>query len=132
MCSENHSIKCHKCNGTGFIPGFVHVSEGRCFDCNGTGVLIPPKKATVRFSRSFILQFEQRGYCPPVDDSTEMVACIGFEGHKTAEQWVMRKDDNYIIGQPFCGGSGWYIIPIDEMENFCIHFNKVYRKNIEV
>jgi len=28
---------CGKCNGTGFISAFRHVSAGRCFSCHGVG-----------------------------------------------------------------------------------------------
>ena len=31
------TVRCMKCNGSGVIPQFYHVSSGTCFDCNGTG-----------------------------------------------------------------------------------------------
>ena len=30
-------VNCMKCNGTGYIPQFFHVSSGVCFDCKGDG-----------------------------------------------------------------------------------------------
>ncbi len=30
-------IKCHKCQGTGFISEYRHVENGVCFACGGTG-----------------------------------------------------------------------------------------------
>lgn len=30
--------KCKKCNGSGTIAGYYHVSGGRCFRCGGNGI----------------------------------------------------------------------------------------------
>ena len=29
---------CDRCDGTGHIPKFSHIRNGRCYECNGTGV----------------------------------------------------------------------------------------------
>jgi RecJ-like exonuclease len=28
---------CPQCKGTGFIPKYFHIDNGKCFNCNGTG-----------------------------------------------------------------------------------------------
>lgn len=28
---------CPKCGGTGFLPNFIHVQNGKCFECKGKG-----------------------------------------------------------------------------------------------
>lgn len=32
-----HRTICTKCNGTGIIPEYGHVKNGKCFACNGKG-----------------------------------------------------------------------------------------------
>ena len=129
---DTKTVKCGKCRGTGVIPGFYHVSEGVCFDCRGAGVLVEKKQGTVKYSRAFINEYRQRGYCPEADISTEKIVCIECEGHPTAEKWVMRKNGSYIIGQPVCRASGWYIIPVFAMPEFLKHYNKVNKTTIHV
>ncbi|ANL11955.1 MULTISPECIES: hypothetical protein [unclassified Rhizobium] len=29
-------VKCTRCNGTGRVPKYKHIEDGKCFDCNGT------------------------------------------------------------------------------------------------
>ena len=125
------TITCAKCNGTGHIQGFSHIQEGVCFDCNGAGVRVL-KVGTVSFSREFINRYQQPGYTPPIDSDTKKVLCLYHAGRATAEEWIMLKGDSYIIGQPFCGGSSWYIIPLEEMTEFMGHFNKIRRSNFSI
>jgi hypothetical protein len=35
---------CIKCNGQGYLPQYMHVSNGICFRCGGEGVLYPEKE----------------------------------------------------------------------------------------
>ena len=129
---DTRTVKCGKCRGTGVIPGFYHVSEGVCFDCRGAGVLVEKKQGTVKYSRAFINEYRQRGYCSSVDADTKKLICIESEGHVTAEKWVMKKGDSYIIGQPVCHASGWYIIPAAHMPEFMKHYNKVHGTSIKL
>ena len=129
---ETHTVKCGKCRGTGYIPGFAHVSEGVCFDCRGSGVLVEKQKGTVKFSRAFISEYRQSGYCPELTSNTKKILCFEWEGHATAEKWVMRKNGAYIIGQPICRASGWFVIPAPEMDEFLRHYNKVNKTAIHV
>jgi hypothetical protein len=130
-----HLQVCSGCRGTGYKPHFAHVANGLCFDCMGIGKWFEVKAVanpgTVTFSRDFIKQYSQPGYCPKVDESTEMISCICNEGHATAEKWIMKKGGSYIIGQPVCQASIWYMIPAESMNEFIKHYNKVWKTQIE-
>lgn len=34
--SKTKKVRCSKCNGTGRIPKYKHIDDGKCFACNGT------------------------------------------------------------------------------------------------
>jgi hypothetical protein len=120
-------IECYRCNGKGFIPGFEHVANGRCFLCMGSGKLDAKKMKNVSYSRSFINKFYMMGSNFPEDQSNMVkIKCISNEGHATAEEWILSEGDFILIGQPVCRSS-WYKIPKSEWSEFIKHYAKVYK-----
>src|SRR4051812_13317988 len=43
---------CPRCNGKGFISGFGHVADGRCFACAGAGKLSASAKSLSEAERA--------------------------------------------------------------------------------
>lgn len=37
--NNNSVIRCPKCNGTGILPEYKHLDNGKCFLCNGKGFI---------------------------------------------------------------------------------------------
>ena len=122
------TVKCNKCNGKGHIPGFSHVNQGRCFDCNGAGILPEPKKSTVKYSVSFCLQFYKRGSFEKDHTVMQKIACIAFQGHPTAEEWILADKDFYYIWQPVCRTYSWYEVPKGTFEEFLTNYDKAFRR----
>lgn len=119
-------MKCSKCNGTGFISGFLHVCDGECFDCNGSGVIPDAKKSTLKYSKSFIDQFLMKGFFPE-SLNADKICAFAFIGHPTAEFQVLKDADNYYVGQPICRASGWYKVPLAHFEDFKKYHNKFFK-----
>jgi len=89
-------MKCSKCNGTGKISGFSHISNGVCFDCMGSGILPGAKKHTVKYARSYVQQFCNKGFfLTEISDPLKPILCIKNKGHKTAEQLLMEDDKEF-------------------------------------
>ena len=114
------TLKCSKCNGTGFIGGFSHVDEGTCFDCGGLGNLVG-KEHTKNYSVEWVRQYQGKGYFK--GDGKVKVQCLKYEG-ETAEWMAMMDDEFYYIGQPVCGGSTHFKFPKDMVKEFVSHFKK--------
>lgn len=129
---KKYTIKCTKCNGTGYIDGFMHVANGECFDCHGSGFLPEPKKTTLKFSIAFINQYQQKGFFP--EDTTQMIKDVAISsiGHATAEQWLLHDSEYYYIGKPVCRASGWYKIPKSDIVDFLKNYNHAYKHNISI
>ncbi len=128
---QQNTVPCHKCNGTGSIPGFAHVQHGVCFDCKGTGKLNSPKVRPVTYARAFCLQFYQRvGFFPEDQSKMQRLVCTGFEGHATAEEWVLKDDEFYYLGQPVCRSSTWWKIPYAQYADFVKNYLKAYKKQL--
>ena len=125
---ERPTVKCNKCNGTGNIQGFSHISGGLCFDCNGAGILAAPKKSTVKYSVSYCLPFAGPGFFPAEYQHMEKILCIGFNGHPTAEQWILKDEEFYYIGQPVCRSSTWWKVPKDTFIEFLENYDKAWRQ----
>jgi hypothetical protein len=123
-------IICYKCNGTGYIDGFAHVANGRCFQCMGSGRLPEAKKKNIGYSRAFVKQFMQPGFFPEDQSGLKKVKCIGFEGHETAEKWLMINCGDYYLGQPVCRASGWYKIPVADFSEFAKHYKKAFKDDL--
>jgi len=124
-------MKCSKCNGTGFIGGFSHISEGVCFDCMGSGVLAKGKKHTVKYAVSYVRQFLQDGYFNGIDKVE--VKKIENKYHKTAVTMLMEDSNFYYIGQPICGGSTWFKFPKEVYSDFVGFYKKShYGRNSDI
>lgn len=37
--TRNHNVPCPRCDGKGYINGFGHIADGRCFLCGGGRVI---------------------------------------------------------------------------------------------
>ncbi len=113
-------LKCGKCNGTGFIRGFAHVSRGSCFDCGGSGNLVG-KEHTQNYSVQWVRVYKGEGYFK--GDGKIKLKSLRYEGEK-AEWMAMEDNDFYYIGQPVCGGSTHFKFPKDIGKEFVSHFKK--------
>lgn len=121
-------MQCYKCHGTGIIQGFMHVRGGICFECNGTGVLPDIKRKAVGYSKEFIKSFAGSSFFPEDQTGMNKLVCLSFEGHPTAEQWLMCDGNFFYIGQPVCRSSTWWKVPVELFGEFRNHYNKVYKK----
>lgn len=140
--AKRSTMICNKCNGTGTIPGFSHVNNGRCFKCNGSGQVAEPRRGTITYARIFVNTYARAGH--DVSDVSmggdgffpEVVAKCGevqyafgrYIGHATAEHRVVYYDGHYYVGQPICRSSTWYRVPEDVWEEFIVHYNKANAK----
>jgi hypothetical protein len=116
------TLNCSKCNGTGFIGGFSHVDEGKCFDCGGAGTLVG-KEHTKNYSVEWVRQYFGEGFFK--GDGKVKVKSLRDEG-ETSEWMAMMDDDFYYIGQPVCGGSIHFKFPKDKGKEFVSHFKKTH------
>jgi hypothetical protein len=126
------SLTCPKCNGTGTIIGFSHVSAGRCFRCNGAGSIPEPKRMTIGYARAFVEQYAGAGFFPEDQSSMTRIVRLSTEDHPTAEKWLMRDASHFYVGQPVCRSSIWYKVPESEFEAFLKHYNKGYKLKIKL
>lgn len=116
------TLKCNKCNGTGFISGFSHVSEGVCFVCGGAGTLVG-KEHTKNYSVQWVLQYKGDGFFK--GEGKVKVKCLKDKG-KTSEWAAMMDEEFYYIGQPVCGGSTHFKFSKDMGKEFVSHFKKTH------
>lgn len=123
-------MKCSKCDGCGILKHYTHIASGRCFMCGGSGTIPETKKNTKSYSEAFLKQYAQPGFFPEDQSSMVKVKCIGFEGHPTAERWIMMDEDSIYIGQPVCMSSDWYKISLSEFHSFVPHFEKVKKISV--
>ena len=105
---------------------FFHVANGRCFLCMGSGELPDTKKKNLGYSYEFIKPYMNNTFFPELSElpNIEKVKCLSFEGHPTAEMWLMIEGDFFYIGKPVCRASQWYKIPKDEFPEFAHHWNR--------
>ena len=125
-------MKCYRCHGTGLIPGFWHIANGRCFRCMGSGELPERAKNNIGYSREILKTYMQDGFFPEDQSGMTKVTCIGNQGHATAEKWILKEGKFYYIGKPVCRASGWEKVPENEMPDFLMHYNKVYKTSIAI
>lgn len=125
-------MECYKCSGTGFLPGFAHVAEGVCFACKGCGRVPDAKKKQIGYSRYYIEQFRGDSYFPADQSGMTRILAIGSIGHPTAEEWVIKDCTFMYIGQPICRSSTWYKVPIDNWNEFLIHYDKALKRNVSI
>jgi len=129
---------CPRCGGKGFIEGFSHVNQGRCFSCNGSGSLPDTKKHTKAYAQAFIDQYGDRVqqesgadcFFPKyaIENATKLYSVYG-EG-ETWEFAVMKDETHYYVGQPVCRSSVWWKVPIDQWIDFVKYIFKA--KKIEL
>ena len=115
--------KCSKCNGTGYLPQFSYYAEGVCFDCLGAGFTSFETSVEVNAKKTDRQKLEEysttkiNGERFTFDGLTK-VKCIGLEGHKTAEHWLLEDEDYFYVGQPDCQTYVDYRFPKVEFERF--------------
>ncbi len=110
-------IPCIRCNGRKFMSEFEHVNLGRCFLCNGTGFITKKQlDAKINPFQGQIDKYDQKGF-PPENllDTCKKVLCLSFDGHATAQEWLLFDGENFIKCQPICRSSTWSIIPKNEI-----------------
>lgn len=98
ILTQAESIVCNRCKGEGFIMGFAHVNQGRCFSCNGKGSIPKPRKATIKYSLAFISQYGIK-----YADKNKMTCVHRLSAeHPTASLWLLTDGENMYIAQPDC------------------------------
>lgn len=135
-------MRCSKCDGTGFISGFMHVDNGKCWMCCGTGNIPEVKNKTVAYAQAFIKQFQMDGFFPytrlagnkheeMAEIPLEQVHCYGAKEHPTAQSWIMKDATYYYVGQPICRASIWYRFPLDALQEFAKYYLKAKKTDIQ-
>jgi hypothetical protein len=98
-----HQITCTRCNGTGTIRGFSHISGGKCFACSGAGTrLVSRLSATERqihdMNAAYAAQQARAA-------STEQMIALGKIGKR------LRQNENWLV----CTATG---IPTNHCADF--------------
>jgi len=123
--------KCGKCSGTGFLAVFAYYAEGVCFDCMGSGyttheanIKLNKKRTPGEKIREFNLYWQKRsvGFA-----TLKKIRCFAWEGHKTAQHWILEDAHNMYLGQPDCQNGVDYQVPKEKWEEFKLNYMKVFK-----
>lgn len=122
-------MECYKCNGTGKIPGFSHVSGGVCFQCNGAGVLPDAKNNNVGYSRSIVASFyHSASFQEKLAHKIPNMQVLK-RGMEAWDNWIFldTNTETYYICAPICRRNDWYEIPVMSLPEFLKHNKKAFK-----
>lgn len=130
--------KCHKCEGTGFLPEFAWYADGVCFDCMGcgmTGVLIVNNVQDKKELKG--MPYLNRFWVSACYDEmfparVENVQVVSHASHETAITYLGFKDGMYYIHQPICRANSWYAFPETESEKFKSEWERLFNFSLEI